>query len=183
MRARRIWASAAAAAMVVGGVSLASAPAVSATTTTINGCQTVSIGTNVGDVTILVFDPAECAYSGYSISLGAITVGGEYEVDGDLCRNVVTNNKTGTGRVTSSTGAITFSTALAGTGDPELATCGDMAPVASLADAPPIPAWVQAYARASADATCLDGWDASWQSWAEPVTGGWVCTRNIPSLG
>jgi hypothetical protein len=46
-----------------------------------------------------------------------------------------------------------------------------------------IPAWVQAYGRASADAKCQDGWDASWQAWAEPVTGGWVCTRSIPSLG
>jgi hypothetical protein len=47
----------------------------------------------------------------------------------------------------------------------------------------PIPAWVQAYARGGADAACESGWDASWQSWAEPVTGGWVCTRSIPSLG
>jgi hypothetical protein len=50
-------------------------------------------------------------------------------------------------------------------------------------DPAPIPSWVQAYGRASADATCENGWDASWQSWAEPVTGGWVCTRSIPSLG
>ena len=49
--------------------------------------------------------------------------------------------------------------------------------------ASPIPAWVQAYGRFGADATCADGWDASWQSWAEPITGGWVCTRSIPSLG
>jgi hypothetical protein len=46
-----------------------------------------------------------------------------------------------------------------------------------------IPAWVQAYGREGAKAACLDGWDASWQAWAEPVTGGWVCTRSIPSLG
>jgi hypothetical protein len=46
-----------------------------------------------------------------------------------------------------------------------------------------IPAWVQAYGRASSDATCLGGWSPSWQGWAVPVTGGWVCTRSIPSLG
>jgi hypothetical protein len=46
----------------------------------------------------------------------------------------------------------------------------------------PIPAWVQAYGRAK-DAICEDGWSPSWESWAEPVTGGWVCTRSIPSLG
>jgi hypothetical protein len=48
--------------------------------------------------------------------------------------------------------------------------------------APAIPAWVQAYGR-DKDATCLDGWGASWQQWAEKVTGGWVCDRSIPSLG
>lgn len=55
-------------------------------------------------------------------------------------------------------------------------------PTADAPPAPPIPAWVQAHGR-DKDATCLDGWDASWQSWAEPVTGGWVCTRSVPSLG
>jgi hypothetical protein len=49
--------------------------------------------------------------------------------------------------------------------------------------APPIPEWVQAYGRHGADAACVDGWGTSWQSWAVPVTGGWVCTRSIPSLG
>ena len=52
------------------------------------------------------------------------------------------------------------------------------------AEAPaPIPAWVQAYGRFGADAKCADGWSPSWQSWAESVTGGWVCDRSIPSLG
>jgi hypothetical protein len=51
------------------------------------------------------------------------------------------------------------------------------------ASAASIPAWVQAYGRASADAKCQDGWDASWQEWAQDVTGGWVCTRSIPANG
>ena len=46
-----------------------------------------------------------------------------------------------------------------------------------------IPDWQQAYGRASSDAACQAGWAASWQAWAVPVTGGWVCTRSIPSLG
>ena len=46
-----------------------------------------------------------------------------------------------------------------------------------------VPAWVQAYGRDDADASCEDGWSPSWQAWAEPVTGGWVCTRSIPSRG
>lgn len=47
----------------------------------------------------------------------------------------------------------------------------------------PIPAWVQAYGRPGKDATCLPGWGPSWQQWAVASTGGWVCTRTIPSLG
>jgi hypothetical protein len=54
-----------------------------------------------------------------------------------------------------------------------------VAPAASA----PIPAWVQAYGRASAAAPCIQSWNQSWQAWAEPVTGGWVCTRTIPSIG
>jgi hypothetical protein len=56
-------------------------------------------------------------------------------------------------------------------------------PPAVLADVSAIPQWVQAYGRSSQDAACHDGWNPSWQSWAEPVTGGWACTRGIPSLG
>lgn len=57
-------------------------------------------------------------------------------------------------------------------------------PVSNAASSTPsIPEWVQAYGRRSADATCESGWGASWQPWAVPVTGGWVCTRSIPSLG
>jgi hypothetical protein len=58
---------------------------------------------------------------------------------------------------------------------------GYIPPAADLAS--PIPAWVQAYGRPDADATCDAGWDPSWQEWAVPATGGWVCTRAIPSLG
>lgn len=46
-----------------------------------------------------------------------------------------------------------------------------------------IPGWQQSVGRASATATCAAGWQPSWQQWAEHVTGGWVCTRTIPSLG
>ncbi len=46
-----------------------------------------------------------------------------------------------------------------------------------------IPDWVQAYGRFGKDAACRDGWNPSWQPWAELITGGWVCTRSLPSLG
>ena len=64
--------------------------------------------------------------------------------------------------------------------------------------AAPIPAWVQAYGRASADDDCPAGYNPtwaggpgadvvaytkSWQQWMNDGTGGWVCTRSIPSLG
>lgn len=52
-----------------------------------------------------------------------------------------------------------------------------------IAAAPLIPAWVQAHGRATQTTTCIDGWNPSWQAWAQPATGGWVCTRSIPSLG
>jgi hypothetical protein len=52
-----------------------------------------------------------------------------------------------------------------------------------VANQSPIPDWVQAYGRVNEDAPCEIGWNPSWQAWAEPVTGGWVCTRSIPSLG
>ena len=46
-----------------------------------------------------------------------------------------------------------------------------------------IPAWQQSVGRPNSTSTCNDGWQPSWQEWAQPVTGGWVCTRSIPSLG
>ncbi len=45
-----------------------------------------------------------------------------------------------------------------------------------------IPPWVQAYGR-SAGEGCIEGWAPSWEQWAVNVTGGWVCTRTVPSLG
>lgn len=45
-----------------------------------------------------------------------------------------------------------------------------------------VPNWLQAYGRFSGD-TCQDGWSPSWQEWAIDVTGGLVCTRNVPSRG
>jgi hypothetical protein len=56
-------------------------------------------------------------------------------------------------------------------------------PRTSIGTSTPIPWWVQAYGRANKDATCESGWEPSWQEWAASVTGGWVCTRSIPSLG
>jgi hypothetical protein len=55
--------------------------------------------------------------------------------------------------------------------------------VGNAVEASPIPPWLQAYGRASANATCLDGWNPSWHWWPNNGTGGFVCQREIPSLG
>ncbi len=47
----------------------------------------------------------------------------------------------------------------------------------------PVPEWVQGYGRGSASDACRDGWSASWALWPNDGTGGWVCTRTVPSLG
>jgi hypothetical protein len=58
-------------------------------------------------------------------------------------------------------------------------TCGVTSTTASSG----IPPWVQAYGIFHQRDACETGWGNSWQKWAEPITGGWVCTRTIPSLG
>lgn len=72
-------------------------------------------------------------------------------------------------------GRLTIDVTVTGTPAPDPDAPGEPAPA--------IPDWVQAFGRASADAACPDGWAASWQAWAQPVTGGWVCTRTVPALG
>ena len=46
-----------------------------------------------------------------------------------------------------------------------------------------LPPWVQGHGRGSAADACLDGWTASWDQRPHGGTGGWVCTRSVPSLG
>ena len=47
----------------------------------------------------------------------------------------------------------------------------------------PIPGWAQGYGRHLVTDTCLDGWNPSWEQWANGGNGGYVCSRVIPSLG
>ena len=44
---------------------------------------------------------------------------------------------------------------------------------------PPPPPWLQSYAMVAGSETCADGWNRSWESWAETVSGGRVCNRII----
>lgn len=50
-------------------------------------------------------------------------------------------------------------------------------PAAASADPPEI--WFQSYARASADEACFEGYVASYASWPNDGTGGWVCDRAV----
>lgn len=38
--------------------------------------------------------------------------------------------------------------------------------------------WLQQVGRQQSE-ECAEGWGASWAAWAEPVTGGWVCSREV----
>jgi hypothetical protein len=46
-----------------------------------------------------------------------------------------------------------------------------------------IPMWQQAIGRASATATCPDGYTGSWDTWPNGGTGGFVCNRFVPAYG
>jgi len=47
----------------------------------------------------------------------------------------------------------------------------------------PVPDWLQAVGRSSANTECPAGWNPSWHEWPNGHTGGFVCVRVIPSLG
>jgi len=49
--------------------------------------------------------------------------------------------------------------------------------------ATPIPMWHQAISRASATATCPDGYTGSWATWPNGGKGGYVCNRSVPAYG
>lgn len=183
MRARRVWAGVAAAGALAGlGVAGAS-PASAAPSA---GCDLLNGATGSdGQVTWQQepFNAGErltVSWSGLSDPAAVV----ELYVPG----NVLVDSIVGAGDVTyvfaadmSADGNSVLSGTATGTWS---ITCGDpaLADERASGTASSVPAWVQAYGR-TADAACADGWDASWQEWAAPVTGGWVCTRSIPSLG
>ena len=50
---------------------------------------------------------------------------------------------------------------------------------APIVNCPVRPIWHQAIGRASAEATCPDGYGASWALWPNGGTGGYVCNRDV----
>lgn len=181
MRVQR-WVVAAVTAALVAGVGMVAAVPASAASsrcTLVNGA-TASGNSATSDLggTYEAGDYLTVTWSSLSAPSAAVTL--NVPTGGP-----VVDSRTGAGSVSytfPTTASYTWTSALDSGLGTFVVSCGDV-PAPVIADEAAIPAWVQAYGRASADDKCIHGWAASWQSWAEPVTGGWVCTRSIPSLG
>lgn len=200
-RATRVVAAASAAAVGIG-LGIAGAPSASAATASIDcdaSSSPVVFAVNPGQIVSLTFSNCTNFEMNFSALAHSITVT-QFGTPTDLCSETVPlpcTDGVGGGGIDSTTivapnSGLSHPVALAYNARFIVAIelvvrsdvgATDAVATDAVADAPPIPAWVQAYGRASKDATCLDGWNPSWQSWAEPVTGGWVCTRSSPSLG
>lgn len=132
--------------------------------------QTATVTGYVGDTFTVNFASGECISYGYSTATGTPAS----PSNGTLTDGVPqTFTITGSGQMDF---GISLTLTVEALTSPTPPTTTGPAPL-------PIPDWVQAYGRAGKDAACQDAWGQSWQKWAEPVTGGWVCTRTIPSLG
>jgi hypothetical protein len=202
-------ASMAAAGLLMGGFVVSVAPSASAGTANISGTITAS-DTNIQDNYFLqdcaftaYENPIQSASQSFRVTESAsYSFTGVLPAGGDVYMGVFADTYSLSNCVGSFSNSLTVSLSAGQTYQLWLWLCfgscnddftdsysvdvtgpGEIVAASQVADSPPIPAWVQAYGRASADAKCEDGWDPSWQSWAEPVIGGWVCTRSIPSLG
>jgi hypothetical protein len=169
VRVRQMSATVAAAALIVGtGIVMTAPPAAAASVTA--DCTT---GT---DVTVT-------ATPGELITITGVECDSDSGISGSTVVEAITYGPTVWEiRVNGSTtpGTYTGITMLGGAAPGDLDVGVTLNVVAATA---PIPSWVQAYGRPGKDATCLPGWGPSWQQWAVASTGGWVCTRSIPSLG
>lgn len=185
MRMRRILAGTATVVMVAGGVSLTSAPAASATDLS-PGCERANIAGFQGlyGTTSTITHPG--FFAGETIVVSAAeptSVGTPTEFRVYLGNGPAFNVTAALSASISYTFLVDDADAYAGWQTVSYGNATWTVSCSIIAEAAPIPAWVQAVGRASADAACDTGWDTSWQEWAVPVTGGWVCTRSIPSLG
>lgn len=190
MRARRVWAGVAAAGVTAGLGIVGAVPASAASA----GCDFLNGASGSGEGQVAWQSLAFQAGERLTVTWSALSSPAPV-VDLLVPGNVIVDTRVGAGSVTylfaTDTVADGNSLVVGGTGTWSI-SCGDPAltsePASKAESGPtsspaPIPAWVQAYGRADKDATCIDGWSPSWQKWSEPVTGGWVCTRSIPSLG
>ncbi len=194
MRARRVSASAVALAIIVGGICLAAAPVATAAdlgTVTAHcdqSSQTLDVTGAQGDtLTVVSGGPYNCALSSSApgvvswVSNDPVNQGQDpsyvfgwtdysnYPTSGPPTVITITLVQVGTTTWTPSRGWVSQ----------------NMARWPKARPRTPIPPRLggQGYARVSATDTCQDGWSASWEQWPHLGTGGWVCTREIPSLG
>jgi len=198
--------------MLAGGVSLAAAPVASAaagTVTVTTDCNSdVQLRGNIGD-TVVIDMTAGCLsdrgvvwnINGPSRQDTASGFFGPATFDNSPNRGPSSkyvgdwfaySNGTGTTRITTTLNAtngagstLKVGSYLANIGFVNVGPYGIYysGPRDVSSDSPPIPDWVQAYGIFHHDDPCQTAWTNSWQEWAEPITGGWVCTRTIPSLG
>ena len=185
MRGPRIAAGMAVTAIMLGGVALAAAPAASAADIQITvDCVTGDATSNSelvahpGDTVTLVGDTCTRVATNTSFTwlFDAIPAGAPFR----WVISAATPVGTYGGPADSD-----FVLVLQNSGETScgLYYCGGSFYLRLAVDQPPIPDWVQAYGRGSADDACINQWHPSWNQWANDGTGGYVCTRTIPQYG
>jgi hypothetical protein len=168
--------------MIAGGVTLAVAPSATAGVP-LSGCQALSqwapttwywIGAGpyedyaAGErVTVSAGDPSRGSLTTITLIVNNVVVD-TTSYGGSLTYTFPTAKNASVGWRSDGGGDATWTV-----------TCGSV----SVVSASPIPAWVQGYGRKSAADICDDGWKPSWEMWPNRGTGGWDCSREIPSLG
>lgn len=187
MRARRAWAGVVAAGVIAGLGFVGAAPASAAPSA---GCDLLNGASGSGEGQVAWETVAFQAREQLTVTWSALSSPSAV-VQLLVPGNVLVDSRVGTGSVTYVFAADMVvggnSVLSAGTGTYSI-SCGVPALESERASEPTsspaaIPAWVQAYGRASADAQCLEGWNPSWDLWPNAGKGGFVCQREIPSLG
>jgi hypothetical protein len=187
MRLRQIVASVAAAITIAGGVSLVAAPSASAAQiglqadcTAATGMVVLPLEASPGDV--ITIAASNCGWAQIDgPSIDPLDYFTSPVPDGSWPSPVVFVVRSDAPLGETPVG-FNFGVQRAGDATARLWHLTIVAAAAASTDAP-IPDWVQAYGRADKDASCRDGWSPSYAMWPNNGTGGWVCTREIPSLG
>jgi hypothetical protein len=166
VRVRQVSATVAAAVVIAGAGFVMAAPPAAAASIAVDCASGVDATVTAVPGELINITGTNCNNdSGTNTALVAVTI----PVSGDFVVEVLSSTAPGT-----YAGVTSLCTAGG--------ACVDLNLVV-VAAAKPIPDWVQSYGRFGKDATCLQGWNPTWEKWAEPITGGWTCTRTIPSLG
>ena len=194
MGIRKLLTVVATAALIAGGMTLASAPAASA----IPANPILSVGPGSTDGSLLVTYTPGMGWIGITPSNLGVTTCNHHDWDtasGGPGSGMGWINVDGSGTIEFSVMTEWYNVQPDVTLTPggSYGVCDDDSPYAPVygnaagglaaAEDIPIPPWVQGYGRAAAVDPCLEGWTGSWEQWPHNGNGGWVCTRSIPSLG